>query len=79
MQICQGGTVPEEYYTQNTDYTDSMENETISRGDKLSKVKHGKHLLVNTDPLTHSKTSQLLISLVILVTICLSLFYIMNL
>ena len=37
MQICQGGTVPEEYYTQNTDYTDSMESETISRGDKLSK------------------------------------------
>jgi len=37
MQICQGGTVPEEYYTQNKDYTDSMESNAIPRGDKLSK------------------------------------------
>lgn len=36
-KICQGGIVPEEYYTQNTDYTHSMENETIPKGDKLSK------------------------------------------
>ncbi|CAG2196899.1 unnamed protein product [Mytilus edulis] len=35
--ICQGGTVSEEYYTLNTDYIDRMENATIPKGDKLSK------------------------------------------
>ncbi|CAG2186897.1 Retinal-binding protein [Mytilus edulis] len=36
-KICQGGTVPEEYYTLNTDYIERMENATIPKGDKLSK------------------------------------------
>ncbi|XP_076106497.1 retinal-binding protein-like [Mytilus galloprovincialis] len=36
-KICQGGTVPEEYYTLNTDYIDRMEKANIPKGDKLSK------------------------------------------
>ena len=35
FQICQGGTVPKEYYLQNSDNLSQMQSATVPRGEKL--------------------------------------------